>query len=229
MLRDERQQQQSRQSRIGREAPEPGGDDRLGCFAVDQRRSERRIGMRPSDKHRELQAVTLLVDPRREKAEQLSRHRPRPHQHRADAGAEDRGSGQREVGFIEHVRLERPPCKIAPFIRNRFKLRQLAPLDGECARRIPISQNGAAGTGDHRGGAVARELRSGIGRRRHRHDRASAILRAADNQAMKAETDFRDEEQTDRLKYQRGRAGDRGTGDPETGDQRDAKDKIEHK
>jgi len=54
---------------------EPGGDNRLGMAAIDQRRAERRIRMGPADRYRR-RAMTPALDARGEQAEEPAGFRP---------------------------------------------------------------------------------------------------------------------------------------------------------
>ena len=135
---------------------EPGGDDRLGRFAVNERHAKRAIGMRQADEDRQMQAVAMPFDPRRKKTEQPARLRLRPDQQRAGVTPEHPRRRQREGGLIEHVRLERTFGEIAPFLRDRFELLEPAPFDRERIRGVAIGQRGAAHTGDRRGGFEAK-------------------------------------------------------------------------
>jgi hypothetical protein len=76
----ERQQHQARQRRVGGEMREPGGDDRLGRFALNERHAKWSESMRPAGEDRQPETVTAPFDARRKKAEQPARARPRPHQ-----------------------------------------------------------------------------------------------------------------------------------------------------
>jgi len=96
ILRQERQQQQAGQLGMADEITEPRGDHRFGGFGFYERHAERRERMGPADQHRQLDAVAPFLNARREKAEQPARARPGPDQHRSDAAAEHRRSGERE-------------------------------------------------------------------------------------------------------------------------------------
>jgi hypothetical protein len=101
----QRQQTQSGQRRIGGNMREPRGDDRLGRFALDQRRAKRRIGMSPADQDRQLYAIAARRDARREKTEKLARQRSRPDQHGADVAAKHGRGRKREGWLIKDVGL----------------------------------------------------------------------------------------------------------------------------
>ena len=109
----------------------PGRNDRLRRFALDERRPERRVGVRPADHDRQPQSVAALRHAGRKQAEQLARHRARPHQHRADIVAEHGRGRERETGLIEDIGLERARGEIAPIVGDRQKIREPAPFDGK--------------------------------------------------------------------------------------------------
>ncbi len=138
---------------------EHSGDDRLRRLALDERHAERRVRVRPADQHRQLETIAPRLDPRRKQAEQPARARSRPHQQRADVGPEHRRRGEREVGLVEHVRLERLRGKLAPRRRDRFETGERAPFHRELMRGVTVGQHGAARAHDRRGGALDDEGR----------------------------------------------------------------------
>ena len=225
-LRQQRQQQQPRQRLGGGDMGEAGGNHRLGRLALDERHAERRIGIAPADQDRQLDAVAPRLDPRRKKSEQPARVRPRPDEQRADTASEHRRGGEREGRFVEDVGLERAGGELAPFAADRFKLRQAAPFDVERTGRVAVGERGAPRTGDRRRGATERDNRRLIGRRSDRHDRASTLPRP-ENQAVQTQPVFGDEEQARRFEDERHGAGDRGAGDPQPGDEREAQHEID--
>ena len=121
LLGDERQQKLRRHRRVGPEMIEPGGDHRLRLVAIDQRRAERRVGMRPADQHRR-EAAAPAADTRREQAGEPAAGGP--HQHGADIRAEHRRRGERKRRFVEHVGLERTRGELAPFLGDGFRARR---------------------------------------------------------------------------------------------------------
>ena len=159
VLGEKRQQHQPRQSGIVGEMREPGADDRLGRIALDQRRAERTVRMRPADEDRQLEPIAALRDARRKKAEQLSRPRSRPDQDRADAVAEHGRGGERESGLVKDVGLERARGEVAPVVRYRDELGQPAPFHRKGVDRVTVGDHGAARAGDGRNGALKRDTR----------------------------------------------------------------------
>ena len=152
---------------------EPGGDDRLGRVALDERHAERAVGMRQADEDRQSEAVTPPFDPRREEAEQPARLPLRPDQHRAGITPEHPRRRQREGGLIKHVRLERALGQPAPFLGDRFELLKRAPFGRQRIRRLAIGKRCATHAGDRRCGF---RCKSQIGRCVDRHDRPHASL-----------------------------------------------------
>src|SRR5262245_53498107 len=114
---------------------EPGADNGWGGIAVDQRGTERRVGMGPADQHRQRQAVAPPLDHRREQAAQLI---ARPDQPRAGVAAEYRLCGERERRLVEDVRRHGAGGERAPFARNVSELGQWAPLDTELRFDRPV-------------------------------------------------------------------------------------------
>ena len=167
----EGQQQKSRQRRVAGDMRKPGGDDRLGRFALNERHAERAVGMRQADEDRQMQAVAPPFDPRREEAEQPARLRLRPDQHRAGVTPEHPRRRQREARLVEDIRLERALGQIAPFAGNRFELLERAPFGRQRIRRLAIGKRCAAHAGDRRCGL---RCKSQIGRCVDRHDRPHA-------------------------------------------------------
>ena len=169
----EGRRQKSRQRRVAGEMREPGGDDRLGRFALNERHAERAVGMRQAEEDRQIEAVTPPFDPRREKAEQPARLRLRPDQYRAGVAPEHPRRRQREGGLIKHVGLERAFGQLAPFAGDRFELLKRAPFGRQRIRRLAIGKRCAAHAGDRRCGF---RCKSQIGRCVDRHDRPHASL-----------------------------------------------------
>ena len=159
---NERQQQQARQRRIARNISEPCGDHGIRRLALDKRRTERRIGMRPRLQNRQRQAVAAPHHARREKAKKLLRLIAGPHQHRADIAAEYRARRQREGRLVKHVGLERAAGEAPPFVRYCDKIGEPAPFHGKRTDRIAVGENGAAGAGDRRNGSLQGNTRSVI-------------------------------------------------------------------
>ena len=129
LLGDQRQQQLRRHRRVAAEMIEPGGDHGLRLVAIDQRRAERRIGVRPADQHRG-EAAAPAADARGEQAGEPAAGGP--HQHGAGVRAEHRRRGEREGRFVEHVGLERARGECAPFLGDGFERGNAAPLTAKC-------------------------------------------------------------------------------------------------
>jgi diguanylate cyclase (GGDEF)-like protein len=115
LLRQKGQQQQAGQLGVGIQMRQPGGDRRLGRFALDQRHAQRRVGMGPAEQNRQSEAVTPPFDPGREKAQQPARGAPRPDQNGFHAATEDRRRRERKSRLVEHVGFERVGGKRPPF------------------------------------------------------------------------------------------------------------------
>ena len=159
---NQRQQQQAGQRPIACKISEPGGDHGIRRLALDKRRAERRIRMRPGLQNRQRQTVAAAHHARREKAKELPRRIARPHQHGADIAAEHRAGGQREGRLVKHVGFERARGKAPPFVRHRDKIGEPAPFHGKRPDRIAVGENGAAGAGDRRNGSLQGSTRSVI-------------------------------------------------------------------
>ncbi len=129
VLGDERQQQLRRHGRVAPEIIEPGGDHRLRLVAIDQRRAERRIRVRPADQHRS-EAAAPAADARGEQARELATGGP--HQYGTHVRAEHWRRGERKGRFVEHVGLERARGECAPFRGDGFERCNAAPLAAKC-------------------------------------------------------------------------------------------------
>lgn len=222
---DIRQQHDARQRRVIGDVSKPGRDDRLRRFTFNQRRAERRIRMRPADQDRQTDAIAPRFDTRRKETEQLARRGAGPHQHRPGAGAEHRGCFERESRFVENVGLERPRGKVLPLIYDGKQFAEASPLDSERIGGVTSSHHSAARARDRRRGTIRGNTRLGFCCC-SRHARASAILGSAENQAMNAETIFRNEEKCRRFEHHGAGAGEGGAIYAEVRNKQDANQKI---
>jgi len=123
-----RQQQQIGQAGVGGDEVQGGVDCVLGAIAIDQRRAQRCVGMRPSDQDGQPHAIASSFDADREQPFEPIRLAVGPHQNGSDLAPERGRSRERERRLVEDVGLERARGERPPCIGDIGERRQLPPL-----------------------------------------------------------------------------------------------------